>query len=301
MEDHFLTDLIPLTKKEEARRKELETKIFTTVRQFYVDLGATLNEILEKRLYKSTHHTFAEYSSEILDMAKRTAYQYIQAYEVVQNLSAIADKNDSENVRNCAQNAMQLAEITIPANEGQARALAGLTPDEQREAWVKAVGCAPNGKVTAAHVRSIVRAMKGADTTQKVEKAKRLRQENKSRISESFQMAFNGFLAAVQEEIDNNWKNTDRLTVVRHLDGIRGAISENGNHRIPEHGYAIEASNLEKLTDAGFSIYRANTTKFYIEKYLHSSEWSVTGTYDDAKATTAALEELLLDTNTLRG
>lgn len=290
MEDKFLIDLIPLTTKEEKLRAELETKVFTTVRQFYVELGATLNEILERRLYKSTHHTFAEYSTEILDMAKQTAYRYIQAHEVVRNLSPIGDISNR-----------QLPEITIPRNESQARALVGLSPEEQREAWLKSLETATEGKITAAHIRATVRAMKGADTTQKVEKAKRLRSENKSRISDSFQTAFNAFLAAVQTEITSNWKTTDRLTVVRHLDGIRGAISENGNHRIPERGYAIEASNLEKLTAAGFTIYRANTTKFYIEMFHHGAEWSVTGIYGDAKATTNALEELLLDTDTLRG
>ena len=136
---------------------------------------------------------------------------------------------------------------------------------------------------------------------EETEKQKRLRSENKKRISKGFKAAFDAFLDAVQTEITSNWKTTDRLTVVRHLDAIRGTISENGNHRIPERGYDIEASNMEKLSEAGFTIYRANTTKFYIEKFLHGSEWTVVDMYPDAKATTAALENFLLDTNSLRG
>jgi hypothetical protein len=39
-----------------------------------------------------------------------------------------------------------------PTHESQVRPLAGLEPEQQREAWNAAVKSAPNGKVTAAHV-----------------------------------------------------------------------------------------------------------------------------------------------------
>jgi hypothetical protein len=48
-------------------------------------------------------------------MARRTAYQYIEASTV------------TENVRNCAQ--------TVPATESQARPLTKLQPEEQPVAW----------------------------------------------------------------------------------------------------------------------------------------------------------------------
>src|SRR5690606_682430 len=67
---------------------------------------------------------------------RRTAYQYIDAAAVV------------ENVRHGAQ--------TEPANERQARPLTRLEPDDQPAAWAEAVETAPEGKVTAAHVEAVV-------------------------------------------------------------------------------------------------------------------------------------------------
>jgi hypothetical protein len=68
-------------------------------------------------------------------MARQTAYQLIDSASVI------------ENVRNCGQTE------TIPTNEFQARPLARLDPEQQREAWQKAVSTAPDGaKVTAAEI-----------------------------------------------------------------------------------------------------------------------------------------------------
>jgi ParB family chromosome partitioning protein len=44
----------------------------------------------------------------------------------------------------------------IPATESQARPLTTLEPEAQREVWQRAVETAPNGKVTAAHVQTVV-------------------------------------------------------------------------------------------------------------------------------------------------
>lgn len=46
-----------------------------------------------------------------------------------------------------------------PANERQVRPLARLEPEQQKEAWQRAVETAPDGKVTAAHVYKIVKGM----------------------------------------------------------------------------------------------------------------------------------------------
>lgn len=43
----------------------------------------------------------------------------------------------------------------LPATETQARPLAILEPEIQREVWAKSVETAPNGKVTAAHVQPV--------------------------------------------------------------------------------------------------------------------------------------------------
>jgi hypothetical protein len=58
---------------------------------------------------------------------------------------------------------------TLPTAESQARPLARLEPDQQRQAWQHAVDTAPDGKVTAAHVYKIVKGMTAGDT-EKTEK-----------------------------------------------------------------------------------------------------------------------------------
>lgn len=57
-------------------------------------------------------------------MARRTAYQYIEASKV------------ADNVRDCAQ---------APENEAQARPLTRLEPEQQAAAWQEAVETAPGG------------------------------------------------------------------------------------------------------------------------------------------------------------
>lgn len=108
--------------------------------QTFYEVGSALAAIREQRLYRADYPTFEEYCQERWGMARRTAYQYIEAAETF------------ENVRHGAQ--------ILPENERQTRPLAGLTPDLQREVWQQAVETAPNGKVTAAHVASVVEEFK---------------------------------------------------------------------------------------------------------------------------------------------
>jgi site-specific DNA-methyltransferase (adenine-specific) len=68
-------------------------------------------------------------------MSRPRAYQLIEAATVATNLSTMVD---------------------IPTTERQARPLTVLDPEQQREAWQRAVETAPNGKVTAAHVQKVV-------------------------------------------------------------------------------------------------------------------------------------------------
>ena len=297
MNDVFIGELAPLTRRETKLREELEEKFFQRVGQFYIDLGSTLSQINELRLYKSSHHTFKEYCREVLDLEARRAYQLIEANEVVQNLLP----ENIQNVNPGSHFVSQLPEIIIPQNEKQARALVGLAPDEQREVWKKAVESAPVGKITAARVRATVREMKGEKIKKVIEGVTRHRGANKERIGEDFQRAFDNFFAAVQDEVTNNWRNTDRRAVVRHLDGVRDAISQNGAHRLPDLGYLPEMSNTEKLLEVGLVIYRADTVKLIIEKQLGNGEWAIEQEFDDVDKMNSSFVELMKSPKNIRG
>lgn len=136
-----------LTITEEVRLSYLEGVVERGLKTF-AEVGGALMEIRDQRLYRQEYGTFEDYCRERWGLERRRAYQLMDAASV------------ASNVNNCTQ---------IPANEGQARPLTKLDPEQQREAWQKAVETAPNGKVTGAHVKSVVDdylpALGSADTT----------------------------------------------------------------------------------------------------------------------------------------
>lgn len=129
-----------LDKQERDRLQELESTIKKNLRAFY-EVGRALSEIRDSRLYRETHKTFEKYCQDRWDMKKAHAYRMIEAASVQENLSPIGDK--------------------LPISESQARPLTRLEPNQQAQAWQKAIKKAPDGKVTARHVQEAVNEMTG--------------------------------------------------------------------------------------------------------------------------------------------
>lgn len=126
-----------LTVGESTELAALEIKIAAGL-QTFVEVGAALMEIRDKRLYRAEFGTFEEYCQERWGMKRAHAYRLIESAGVIANLSPIGD---------------------IPKTESQARPLTRLEPQQQRDAWQQAVETAPAGKVTAAHVEAVVAQM----------------------------------------------------------------------------------------------------------------------------------------------
>jgi len=112
-----------------------ETIIENGLRTF-VDVGTALLEIRDERLYRKDYGTFEDYCRERWNMERANAYRLIESSKVILNLSPTGD--------------------ILPANERQARPLAQLEPDQQREAWQRVIERASDEKITAAHVQSVV-------------------------------------------------------------------------------------------------------------------------------------------------
>lgn len=130
-------DLITsLTIPEQSRLAACETVIEAGLATF-VDVGTALLEVRDSRLYRAEYATFESYCADRWNMVASRARQLIAAANTVGNLSSVT--------------------TVTPANERTARELMGLSPEEQREAWQAAVATAPDGKLTAAHVRAVVR------------------------------------------------------------------------------------------------------------------------------------------------
>jgi N6-adenosine-specific RNA methylase IME4 len=126
-----------LSKTESRELREYESIIERNLTAFY-EVGNALVAIRDKRLYRASYSTFEEYCREKWGMGRAHAYRLIEAAAVTENLSPMGDK---------------------PITERQTRELSKLNPEHQRQAWQTAVETAPNGKVTAGHVRSVVNRM----------------------------------------------------------------------------------------------------------------------------------------------
>jgi hypothetical protein len=132
----------PITPADSARLTGLEAVIDSGLRTF-VDVGAALLEIRESRLYRQTHGTFEDYCRERWQMVASRARQLIAAVETVRNLESVT--------------------TVTPATESQARPLAPLPPEQQRQAWTQAMETAraADRPVTAKDVQAAAEAVTG--------------------------------------------------------------------------------------------------------------------------------------------
>ena len=118
----------------------------------FQEVGTALLAIRDKRLYRSTHANYDAYLEERWGISRRRADQLISAAEVVDNLLRGLGTNGSQSV-------------TTPANERQARELAALDPETQIVVWRSILNGAPDGKVTAGHIKSVASAYEELVTT----------------------------------------------------------------------------------------------------------------------------------------
>jgi phage N-6-adenine-methyltransferase len=120
----------------ESQRLEVLESVIDAGMQTFVHVGNALLEIRDSRLYRQTHGTFEDYCRERWGMQRNYANKLIAAAEVATNLGTTVP--------------------ILPTAERQIRPLTTLEPEQQREAWQRAVETATNGKVTAAHVQAVV-------------------------------------------------------------------------------------------------------------------------------------------------
>ena len=125
---------LPLAEQEEL--DECEAVIARGLKTF-VEVGNALLNIRDKKLYRAAYDTFEAYCQHRWDLRERRAYQLMDAATVVNTLKV-------EPL------------VQLPENERQTRPLTHLDPDDQRVIWQLVTESAPDGKVTAAHVKSVV-------------------------------------------------------------------------------------------------------------------------------------------------
>jgi hypothetical protein len=175
-------------KRELERLEEVISKNLTA---FY-EVGKALIQIKQREYYIDvlSYDTFEQYCKERWDIARRTAYQYIDSVKVI------------DNVRHGAHG------VECPINERQCRPLAKLEPQQQVKAWEMAVETAPDGKVTARHVSKVVA---GLITDERVKKVNKIRSViDETRVHPDFEKAYRDFYREVQKSKLEGWKDTSK-------------------------------------------------------------------------------------------
>lgn len=126
-----------------------------------------------------------------------------------------------QNVSDCTT--VQLG--TIP--ERQLRPLSKLEPDQQREAWAKAVETAPEGKVTAAHVQKVVKEMSGEQSKPYALKPHQpiIKQEL---ISEDFQLAYDQLVIELKNARALKWKETSHAGAIELMRSLLNIAEQMG-------------------------------------------------------------------------
>jgi hypothetical protein len=97
----------------------------------FVEVGEAFRRIRDRRLYRAAHGTFEAYCQERWGLKQSHVYRLMDSAEVMANLKS-----------------SPIGEL-FPANEAQARPLAALAPEVQREVWQAVVAQAGEHGITA--------------------------------------------------------------------------------------------------------------------------------------------------------
>lgn len=292
----------PLSPVEQSRLGELEGIIRENLKAWYA-VGMAMIEIRENRLYRNSDgRTWEGYCREIFDMSHQHADRQIAAAKVIENLTPIGVKEDGS-----------VDWELLPANEAQARELARLEPPEQQQVWQQLIEekrekeAVDRQKITAKAVKKAVKALKG-DTPPPAQNkivdglknalAKR-RGEEPRKQSEAFTRTWEALVEQVEEEQRAGWKETSREVVFDHLVELAEMVGSGGKKTVRDKKITFHRQNLEKLVAAGWSVLRSGDGPI-IEQLHEDGTWLVYGEYETEGQRDDALEDALLESNSIQ-
>lgn len=164
-----IEETAPLSPEERQELGQLEEKIDFGLKAYH-EAGLALQQILQKKLYREFHPSFYAYCEKRWGIARSRAYQLMEAAQVVDNLRKAAIREATEAIGMPSETIVEKPEeklstirgqqnfTILPDNEWQARELTKLPPEKQPEVWARALETAPNGKMTAAFLKEVVKA-----------------------------------------------------------------------------------------------------------------------------------------------
>jgi transcription antitermination factor NusG len=186
------SDLQPITMDESRDLIALE-KIVAKGLQTFVEVGAALAEIRDRKLYKIEHATFADYCKVKWKMSDRRARQLMDSAEVVGGLAESG--------------------TIVPKTESQARPLTQLPPAQRAEAYQEAVKTSATGTPTAKEVELVVEKLKPTKAkTRPIKKAGTLRGRFKLTSGGEFELlevwrseTCGPTFATIEADVDSQW------------------------------------------------------------------------------------------------
>ncbi|MCC5653204.1 hypothetical protein LC609_26070 [Nostoc sp. XA013] len=167
-----VVEIEELSKEEESDRNLLERK----VERAFFEAGKALMELRDRRLYRSTHHTFENYCRDRFGHSRQKSNYLIAAADVYENLTTICCQNSG--IDDLTTNSSQI----LPTSEGQVRPMTKLEPQEQWEVWQTAVevagGKVPSGRVVKDVIERIMERTQAPNTYQLGEVCQILAKDN---------------------------------------------------------------------------------------------------------------------------
>ena len=276
-----------LSAQEELRLEQLEKVVVENFRTF-VQVGQALAEIRDRKLYRMKGKTFERYCRELFDIAERRVYELIGAAGVIENLRNCAVIDEYENKQRF-----------LPFNEAQARPMTSLNAEQQVVVWKAALDSAPNGKMTASHVKKVVKSFLGEKIKKTVHRAQR---EVVVNCSAEFSMSFEQFSQQIVKEREANYKHTARGFIVKALDQLRAELAEDGD-TIEDQVLQGGGDDWSKLSRAGFSLFRMDRASMTIKQRSNETGgWlKRSGPFETLKDMESDFKVILQDDMNLRG
>ncbi|MDG4475406.1 hypothetical protein [Thiovibrio frasassiensis] len=278
-------EIKPLSSRERMLREELERRIISEFGAFH-RVGTALAEINERQLYRETHRTFESYCKNLWDMARGTAYRYIAAAEVFENVSKLETNTDET---------MTL----LPINEAQVRPLTRLKPEQQVAVWRSVVDTAgPGRKITASLVNKAVKGFLGERVVKAIRTAKA--KVRLSPVSAEFIEVFEAFADQLIKEKESGYKYTPRVEIIKRLDQLRAEIAMDGEE-IEGPAFHGGSDDTSKLLRAGYRLFRTDRSSMTVKEHGGTGWKKHSGPFDTIKAMDEELKTILQDEKHLRG
>lgn len=274
-----------LSSRERMLLADLERRIVSEFSAFH-RVGMALAEINERQLYRETHPTFESYCKNLWDMARGTAYRYIAAAEVFENVSKL-ETNTEETMP------------LLPMTESQVRPLTRLRPEQQVVVWRQVVDYAgPGRKITASLVNKAVKGFLGEKAAKGIRKVKE--KARLAPVSAEFLAAYAALADQVGREMDADYKLTPRGEIIKYLDQLRAEVAMDGAE-IEGPAFHGGSDDTNKLLRAGYRLFRTDRSSMTVKEHGGTGWKKHSGPFGTIKEMDEELKTILQDEKHLRG